>query len=65
MFGLQENSIRFVVYNGSFNALYSENHVLLNTWYYDAAVLNGTTGYININGVLVTNGILSRPDNVY
>jgi hypothetical protein len=36
----------------------------LNKWYFISFVLNGTTGFIYINGNLVINGTLQTPNNI-
>ena len=45
-------------------SIYSSKTLRLNTWYHVASVVQGTTGYIYINGVLASSGTVYAPDNI-
>jgi len=54
----------FIVAGGKHNEFKSSTKLKLNKWTHIAAVLNGTKGYIYLNGILEATGVLLVPNNV-
>ena len=59
------SKISGLMFNGSFGSyIHTSSIINLNKWYFISFVLNGTTGYIYVNGSQVINGTLNVPNNI-
>jgi len=59
------SKISGLIYNRSLGiSIQTSSIINLNEWYFISFVLNGTTGYIYVNGNQIANGTLNVPNNV-
>lgn len=66
VFGILANGILFDVLTASLKySLLSNSSIIAYKWYHFAITLKGTTGYIYMNGIEVTNGYLLPPENIW